>query len=150
MKKAWRWPVGIAVIYGSFVILLLSALVVFNMNNIELVQDDYYADQVKYQEQIDRIARAKNLQKPVKIELQHEQQAVVLQFPEFFSPDSLEGSITFYRPSSRALDYTLPLNLDQNRQQKLTVANLAKGLWKIKVAWEADGKDYYQEQTIYR
>lgn len=150
MKKAWRWPVGIAVVYGLFVLFLLVALLVFNMNNIELVQDDYYQDQVKYQEQIDRMSRAQALDTPVKIIHEETLQKVIFEFPALFSAANLEGQITFYRPSDQSMDFQVPLQLDEKHQQQLSIAHLAAGLWKIKLFWAADGQDYYQEMSIYK
>ena len=48
-----NWDVRIAVLYISFVIMII-AMVIFSLTrDIPLVNDNYYEEEIKYQQQID-------------------------------------------------------------------------------------------------
>ena len=62
VKKNISWPLGIGIIYGLFVVFLLIYLVYANFNTVDLVTKDYYAKDLKYQQQIDRQDRTSGLE----------------------------------------------------------------------------------------
>jgi nitrogen fixation protein FixH len=50
-----------------------------------------------------------------------------------------------YRPSESALDVTLPLAPDADGTQTISTAKLARGLWRVKVTWSSEGREFYHE-----
>jgi hypothetical protein len=38
--------------------------------------------------------------------------------------------------------------MDENGKQLVPVSGLDKGLWKVKISWTANGKDFFSEQVL--
>jgi len=147
-KKINSWPVSIAIIYGLFVIILIG-FVIFSMSNtVNLVSEDYYAQELKYQKQIDRINRTNELNKQIILEYLETDKIINLNFPPEFSPESVSGQIVFFRPSDAKLDKVLAINPDITGNQKIEIKTLQSGLWRIKVFWRADSSDLYSEDSF--
>ncbi len=71
-----------------------------------------------------------------------------LVFPESFAKQKVTGTIHFFRPSSSKLDFELPVQLNADRQQHITTNQLAKGLWRVQINWQAGDKAYYFQKEI--
>jgi len=109
---------------------------------------NYYERQVKYQQQIDRIRRTKELPEPLRLNYSSRERLLEIYFPASFQPEKVKGSINLYRPSDAALDYSIVIALNPGGKQFIPTANLLPGLWRIKIDWESDGFDYYYEEAV--
>ena len=81
MKNSLRWPVGIAVIYIFFMVVVIGVVIFSTYHKVDLVSDDYYEQEMRYQQQIDRIERAGSLSKSVEWIYDQNLQSVTIQFP---------------------------------------------------------------------
>jgi len=120
----------------------------YRLWHIDLVVPNYYERQVKYQQQIDRIQRTKDLAEPLRLNYSSRQRLLEIYFPAFFQPEKVKGNITLYRPSDAALDYSIVIALNPEGKQFIPTTNLLPGLWRIKIDWESDGFDYYYEEAV--
>lgn len=114
--------------------------------DVSLVTKDYYAKEIKYQEQIDKMKRTKELPEPLDINL--EASAIKFSFPKLFKPNEVKGTIQFYRPSDKSKDFAVNVSLDSSYVQSINTVNLQKGLWKIQIDWNAKGNTYFNEKII--
>ena len=135
-----------AIFYGTFVVVLVSIVVWSTTVKVDLVADDYYDQEIKYQEQIDKIVRTKALNR--QLHLERTNSTLVLGFPNYMSPDLLSGKISFYRPSDKELDFYTKVNVDTNNTQSISTKSLKSGLWKIKVDWAASDTTFYNEFDV--
>lgn len=141
------WGVKIAVLYISFVVLIL-AMVVFSLTrNSPLVKENYYEEEIKYQQQIDRLKRTKTLSEEIKY--QQIDGGMMIKFPEEIDVKNIKGDILLYRPSDEKKDFKLSLNLDTEREQTINIAKLDKGFWRIKLNWVMYDVEYYDESHFY-
>lgn len=147
-SKASSWPIGIAIIYGVFMLSLFSFLFFASVQRTDLISKNYYEQELQYQQQIDRQERSNRLQEKPVIEYDRASKAFRLQFPDDFDPAQVEGEITFFRPSNASLDYTVPISLDPTRNQLIRAKSTRKGLWKVKIIWKLDAAGYYHEEII--
>src|SRR5688572_10145882 len=118
MKRNY-WPYAII---GYFVIFITGVVtwVSFAMrHDDQLVRPDYYEHEIKYQNQIDRLARTTPGQASVTYEPRT--QTVSVQLPSHLKPHEVQGSIHLYRPSDARLDQKFPLALTEAGTQKLDV-----------------------------
>ena len=147
-KNSMVWPIGIIVVYGIFMLFLFAYLAFSQSIGVDLVTDDYYAKEIAYQQQIDKMARTKIL--PVQPQVVPGEQAgeVTVLFDRTLSPQQLEGTILLMRPSDLHLDFTVKLQLDEDGVQKIRNLRLRKGLWKVKIDWRMDELDYYFEEVV--
>ncbi len=139
------WGTKIILTFAVFMIGMIGMVVfVFNLQ-IDLVEDNYYDKEIKYQDQIDILSDTRRLEKSLDIKLT--EKAVSFNFPEHETTPA--GEIQFYRPSDAGKDFKLPIKTGEDHSQSVSTAEIAKGLWKIKVTWMADNKKFYSEETIF-
>jgi hypothetical protein len=148
MNYSKRWPIGIAIIYAFFILFLVGFVIFSQLQQVDLVSDNYYDQEIKYQQQLNRIDRAQSLSKPVYWIYDNKMKAVIVNFPPEINPNHVRGNLLFFRPSDANQDNLVPLNLSDNGTQKISTKNLMPGLWKIKVSWQVHNHEYYNEGVL--
>lgn len=143
---SWGWRIFF--LYTGFVVLTLIVVVYTMMQKVELVTDDYYKEEIAYQQQIERIKNARNLKNPLKVEYQQEQAIITFIFPKEHADQGLDGSILFFRPSNTVEDRKVRIKLDDRGIQILNVRELPLGYWRIKVHWASEGNEFYVDKEI--
>jgi len=146
-KNFTFWPyavVGAMVLFMSYI-----AMFVYRAMNLEvdLVSKNYYEQEIKFQDHIDKVERTVAAGN-VAINYNPEAQNILLQLPESFKGQRINGKINLFRPSDGKLDQELPLQLGRDLSQLLETADLKKGLWKVRVSFTAGTETYYAEQAI--
>jgi nitrogen fixation protein FixH len=141
-----NWGYGIALFYATFVVVLLYFVVQSTQQDNSLVSEQYYADDIHYQQHYDKLRNAQALAKDLEISRLAAQEAIYLQFPEDLGPVS--GKVQFFCPSDSQADFSTPVKTDAGFSQTVSSKNLKRGLWRVKVDWTAGGKAYYREEAI--
>lgn len=140
-----NWGKGILAVCIIFVI-GVGVMVYISVNkNIDLVTKNYYEEEIKYQQQIDKINNSNNLKK--QLIMQQNDGSLVIIFPDDEYRD-IKGEISFYRPSDAKKDFKIPITLSGRNQQVIATSTLQKGLWKVQVNWNKSGVDYYNEERL--
>ena len=142
----WGWK--IVVLYSGFVIMTLGMVFYFMGHKVDLVAEDYYKQEIEYQDQIDKITNAQSLKEQIGFEYLSSQRKVKLNFPSDHLVKGIDGTIHFYRPSDSDLDKQFAINPSSSGEQVIAIGSLKKGLWKLKISWTADDIPYYDEKTI--
>ncbi|MCC5946253.1 MAG: FixH family protein [Bernardetiaceae bacterium] len=145
MKIKFNWGTGIFITYVIYMIGIMSLVISFITQKIDLVTPEYYAEEIAYQDRIDDINNARSLAAPIVLAHDSEQQQLAFEFSE--EAAQAEGTIYFFRPSDKNLDKTLPFVLEQELTHSVATNDLANGLWKVKIQWKKDGKSFYEEHT---
>ena len=140
----WGWSIVLAFsLFGAFII----ALVVRSFQEtIDLVSEDYYQQELGYQQQIDKMINHQALLVPLSFSQQA--QRLVVQFPNDLAAE-VQGTIQLFRPSDARSDRTLTIALNPARQQIIATNELVKGRYKIKVDWTSGEEAYYTEELIF-
>ncbi len=142
-----NWGKKIAIVYLSFVgfmgFLVWKCL---QQDDIHLVSQDYYQNEIAYQDDIDQMNNTNQLSTQLKFEYLSDSHVVKLSFPK--ESIGATGKINFYRPSDARKDFAVKLDITTTEIQLIPVANLDRGLWVIKVSWVKDGKKYYKEEKM--
>jgi hypothetical protein len=141
--KANLWPFGIILTFIVFISGTVGLVVMACMHNTELVNANYYDQEIKYQAHIDSQARAE--QAGATVSYDKTARHIVITLP---AKQSVTGQIQLYRPSASGLDKEFKLEPASNGIQTLDAAGLQPGLWKIRVSWNSDGHDYFLDQKI--
>jgi hypothetical protein len=140
-----NWGHKITAAYLGFVVLMMTLVIMsIRQKDIFLVTENYYDDEINYQEKLNKIKNTRALTKPATVLVKGDSLWVDL---SAVSANSV-GEILLYRPSNKALDTKIDLKTDGNGQQRIYLGNLAKGLWATKINWSAMGKEYYLEEKI--
>lgn len=139
-----NWGVSIAIFYVAFAATMVGMVIKSKTYDNALVTDDYYAKDLAYQQQYEKLANAKALSTDLTIGKVGN--GVQLLFPkETQQPD---GEIQFYRADDKSKDFTVKVSPDANGLQTVPVDQLTTGRWTVKVDWQAGGKPFYKEQVV--
>lgn len=142
----WNWGTGILLSIIVFMLILVALVYVFMNQDVDLVTRDYYGKELSYQNQIDKINNTNKMRKEVDISFLNN--SVQLTFPDSVYDKKASGTVYFYRPSGSKNDFYLPMAVSDKNEQVINTIKLERGLWKIKVEWGMEGKDFYSEKTI--
>lgn len=137
------WGKGILVTIIGFVALIITLVVIsVRMDGIELVTENYYEEEIKYQEQIDKENSARELDREV-MRYDANSKSVLLDLPK-----GATGKLQLFRPSDSNLDQVLSFTAAGEGETSIPVQNLKAGYWKFQLNWSEGGKDYYEEKKI--
>jgi hypothetical protein len=140
------WPQGIIVTFVLFFSGIATVITIAVTHREYLVNDSYYEQEVGYQSRIDSTARARVAGATITYDAVDAQ--VIIGIPGAQPPQKCSGTIQLYRPSTPALDREYPLEPPAAGSQIIDTSKLAAGPWKVEVAWNTGGRDYYLDQRI--
>jgi len=140
----WGWKISV---FLSIYMIALISVVIFSMNqDVNLVSDDYYKQEIAYEDQITRLKNTRTLDQKPELQYNKKEQLALISFPLSLQPEN--GTIHLFRPSDFTQDKKIKLNLDNNHNQHIDVSGLIKGLWKIQISWNDKQRSYYQEFSL--
>ncbi len=141
MKISWGTKLLISLIV--FAGIMATMVTIAMRENIDLVDKNYYQQELEYQERIDGMNNT-NADKALKIDLNAIESHITLNFDS-----KIDGGIVhLFRPSNASEDIKIPILTDQDGIQVIPSSDLISGLWRIKVEWSKDNNDYYLEQVL--
>lgn len=137
------WGKGIILTIIGFVALIMTMVVIsVRMDGIELVTENYYEEEIKYQDRIDESKSADDLDREV---ISFDAQSKVI---ELDLPNGTKGSLQLFRPSDSSLDQEIQLDVTHSGITQIPLKELKSGYWKIQLNWTENGVDHYQEKKI--
>jgi len=139
-----NWGKGILLAIILFMIGVAVMVSISVSKDVDLVAPNYYEREIKYQDEIDRINNANKLAEEVKFKMEGDVLEIV--FPEFKTP--VTGHVEFYRPSDSRKDFRLNIETASGHKQVFNLKNLEGGYWRLKVVWEAEGKQFMEASSI--
>lgn len=146
MKINWGTGIVISfVVFIGFILFLIMLMMTDNRLNHDLVTEDYYEKGTYFQNEIDAENNAKSLSE--NIETSRSEKGYLITFPQNLDYSKIEGTVSFYRPSNKNLDFDLPIVLSS---YKLLIPDnrLLGGRWDIQVKWVYEGVKYLYRDKI--
>lgn len=141
-----NWGTGIAATL-TFFVGMMAWFAVRAMNNQEqLLTEDYYQQELRYQGDIDKMNGT--LRDHQHVEVHAKDGVISLRFPPSADGRAIKGTITLMRPSDIAGDRVLNVVADSTGHALMPVAGLGKGIYRMRLDWSADGTDRLQEQRL--
>ena len=113
--------------------------------NFELVEKDYYKNELAYQRIIDGAERAHQLSAPP--EIIQSGSGVILRMPEEMRNKKLSGSIWFYCAYDSRKDRKFSLGTDTDGVQVFNHV-LTTGNYRVKIDWNDNDESFYVEKDI--
>lgn len=139
-----NWGTGIALVYGAFVISMVTMVFISRSHDPGLVQNDYYNLDLNYQEHLNGKQHTAALaQKPV-VTYNAENKTVEVALPEgMFASD---GAIKMFRSATVSDD----MNISLKGLNKVTIPanDLVGGRWHLELTWTAGGQNYFYDTAI--
>lgn len=140
-----NWGHYIVLVFVCFVILIGFMVYRSFQNNHDLVAENYYEQEIKFQEIIDLKKKTSELEQDVvwkKID-----NGILLDFPKV--EGKISGVIELMRPSDKMMDLNLQIELTEDGYQLIDAQMLTKGKYLIKIFWQIDQEKYYTEGAAY-
>jgi nitrogen fixation protein FixH len=141
-----NWGVKIAIGFSVFCLAIIGITVYLMMQNVDVVTENYYEKELKYQEQIDKVTRTRALKETVGIT--NNGKELYIKFPNTPDKNQKNDFISLYRPSDKSKDIKIPVITDTARTQVVSVERIDKGYWKIQINWTSGGSEYYYESAF--
>jgi len=143
----FNWGTGLIIFFTIFIGTL--AFIVYKSTTYDnsLVVDDYYEQDIKYQEHYDKLQNTTDPATKVNVEYRQGDTSIILNFPGD-STTTIIGKLVLYNPISKNSDLFFDIKTNEKLQFDIPVANLSPGKWKAKIDWQIDRKAFYQEETL--
>ena len=141
------WPIGIIAFFAVALAFLITFIVWAAHQREDLVADNYYDNEVRFQQKLDLLNRTQPLAAQVAVAYDAALQDIVITLPAAQAQNA-SGQIVLYRPSDERLDQHLALAVAADGTQRLAAKELARGLWKVRIQWTANGKDYFFDHAL--
>jgi nitrogen fixation protein FixH len=143
------WPFAIMAFFAVLISCIVAFIIFATRNKMELVNPNYYEDEMRFQQQIDRVTRTRALPAGVAAAYDAKQETITITLPPEHGRLAASGRIELYRPSDSKLDRHLPLALNSNGSQTVDVNAMRSGLWKLRVQWKAGGDEFFFDQSVF-
>jgi len=140
-----NWGQGIFIFYTLFAISMITMVIRSTGYDHSLVEDNYYAEDLKYQSTYEKIQNSLSLPEPVKIDYEDQEGLISIKFPINIEPT---GRVHLYRPDNKKLDLMLPISVDTDGKMLIPTDKIVTGIWKVKMDWTANGKAYLNEERF--
>jgi hypothetical protein len=141
-----NWGYKIMFVYLFFVAGIVFLVVKSSMQKFELVQPDYYADELKFQSVIDATLRAKQIGGTIVIH--QEADKLSLQLPAAFVNATVRGNAHLYFAADINKDLTTSFETNSG-ELTIKLNPSIKGNYTLKLDVEKNGVTYYYEQKIF-
>lgn len=142
-----NWGLRIILLYTAFVGGMLFLVYKCTQQSVDLVSTDYYAQELKFQDKIDRLNNSEKLDVKLAVVYSSEHSNIQIVFPENSTPNNTTGEIVLFRPDNSKLDFKIPIDITDG-VQNIPTQKLSKGLWRVKSSWSTNDTPYYQEEKI--
>lgn len=149
MKINWGTGIVIAfIVFIGFIMFLIITMMTKDTFDFDLVTEEYYKEELAFQEEIDAETNAQLLSENIVIDRVEGGLLVII--PKNFEIDKIEGTIFAYRPSNKNLDFNVSLNELSSNKLLLPSNRLVEGRWNISVSWKYEGVNYlYRDKITY-
>jgi nitrogen fixation protein FixH len=141
------WPGGIIIAFLVFFAGTVSLVVMACSQRVELVSNDYYSEELKFQNRIDSVDRTRLLNAQPTVAYDAAGKCITVSLPGK-SKGSVSGRVLLYRPSAAGLDRQMRLDLDPEGSQRFDAHALLPGLWKVRVSWKVESQEYFVDRSV--
>jgi len=143
-----NWGTGIVIgliLFIGFILVMVFMMSTEDKYNYDLVTEEYYKEELQFQDEIDAENNTFQLSEQVKVV--REPEGLLLIFPMEIEENKVSGTVYLYRPSNKRLDFEIPLELTKS---KLLIPKdrLLDGRWNIIVRWRMNDTDYLFKEEI--
>ncbi|MDN4012368.1 FixH family protein [Chryseobacterium gambrini] len=146
--KNFNWGHGVIIALASFMIFILSMMFLFpnGQKNSEMVTDNYYEEELKYQDVIDAKKRADELkEKPV---YSQNTSGIKITFPKDYNNSNTKVKFVLNRTDDQNLDVHKTVQLDTNQSFLIPAQVLKLGNYTLRLSWTKDKTDYRMDYDV--
>lgn len=139
-----NWGKSIILAFVLFATFIAVLVTVCMRQDVSLVTKNYYQEELKYQDQIERIANTAALTtKPV---IAAAERQLTLSFDQL--PNIDRGELRLFCPANASADKIFSLKATSGTTQVLG-NDLPRGMYRARMTWRMQGREFYLEQIIH-
>jgi FixH. len=146
--KNLSWGHGVVIALFAFIAFILSMLFLFpnGQKNSEMVTENYYEEELQYQDVIDAKKRADNLQeKPV---YSQSASGIKITFPKDYNNSNTTVKFVLNRTDDQNLDIKKTVQLDDSQSFLIPGQILKVGNYTLRLMWTKDKTDYRMDYDV--
>jgi len=140
-----NWGYTIVAVYSVFIVGILFMVYRSSLEKKDLVSENYYAEELKYQEIIDQSANTASLSSVIKTEVKKGK--IQLSFPLEFNESIYKGTWKLYCTADRSKDVSGNCEI-AGAKSTISYNATVKGIFQLQLTWIKDGKKYYFEKNM--
>jgi hypothetical protein len=140
-----NWGKSIVVAFILFASFIGTMITIMMKQDIGLVTKNYYAEDLAFQNQLERKENTAQLELKPEVVIE-QNQLLKVYFPSVSYVE--EGEVKLVRPSSEKLDQRFSLLPSADSVQVFNLNPLAPGPYRVKLLWKTEGKEFYLEKLI--
>lgn len=142
-----NWGHGIMAAFILFAVYILALVTGCFKQNIDLVAEDYYAQEVAYQSRIHDIHNAEPFADQISVSAVGEM--VTVTFPEGLATLVSNGSVNFFRPSDEKMDVMISLAKIENGSIQVPLDQFTKGRYEVQIQWMVQDQGYFIKKDLF-
>ena len=135
-----NWIVVSFILFAVFIGALVTVCL---RQEVSLVSKNYYSEELEFQQQIEREQNTNLLQHKPSFNITGGVLTLALNQPMPIS----EGTIKVFCPANANMDRTFSLS-PKSGMQSFDLNELSTGMYRVKLRWTMDNKQFYQEEVI--
>ncbi len=143
----FNWGTGIFIFIVIFMMACGAFFIFANMQDNTLVESDYYAKGLRYEEVLQKMRNTSGLHELPGV--QYDKTYLRIKYPSDLKGVSVNGTVYLYRPSNKKMDIMIPIAFDTAMLQLIPSSDLHTGKYMVKLDWTMNGKSYYFEKEIF-
>lgn len=141
-----NWGKGLALSLIAFAGMMAAFGIASARRTEQLVTDEYYAEELRYQERIDAQGRATALSTPVSMRIADDR--LELRFPPELAGKRITGTLMLLRPNDARADRKLDVLADSTGTFISAPLQLWPGRYDASLEWAADGATYHTAEKL--
>ncbi|NJM25783.1 MAG: hypothetical protein HC859_10140 [Bacteroidia bacterium] len=140
-----NWGKGVFLAFVSFAALVAGLVTVSMRQDVNLVTQRYYEEEMNYQAQQERMMNTRALTVLPKVVVS-DSGHFELQYASL--RDIQDGEIVLFRPSSSRLDQRFTFRAHDDSVAKFVIRPTTPGMYRVQITWSMHDKSYYMEQIV--
>lgn len=148
MKLNWGTGIVIGMIgFIGFIMYFVITMSTDKNYSHDLVTEKYYQKELLYQSSLKAIENAKKIGG---VKIKKVKKGLIIVFPKNFNVEKIKGSVSFYRPSNKKLDFQLAIKITPSTSFML-VSNkkLLEGRWNVTIDCEYEEQVYLFKKELF-
>jgi len=138
-----NWGNGIILVFVAFVAVMATMVTIcMKQDDLHLVTDNYYEEEIKYQEHINKVSNSLDSAKNA-LSFNPRNKVLTLNLPV-----GAQGELHLFRPSDARMDRKIAVNIENETANTVNLKSLQSGYWKVKLNWEEKGLGFFEEKKI--
>ena len=141
-----NWGKGLAISLIAFAAMMAAFGIASARRTESLVTEEYYTEELRYQQRIDAQGRALSLSVPVAIVAGKDR--LRIQFPAELAGKAITGELHLLRPNDARADRKLSIAANELGLFESDALELWPGRYDASLEWQCDGVTYHSAEKL--